>query len=539
MIERWHPQQIRTGTQLLHLPDEARSMGIYAVAGKGSGKSRLLGRQIAWQDFLRGVPQLIFDPNGPTVDNFLDRLQRLPPARQAELIQRVRYVDMGGRHTHVVPWPLYYRLPHETLYECALRPIEVFKLLDPELSSAPILGGNALQETGTLVGMTLAALGYQITEAYSLLQDPESYLPALGELLPRWPELRAAHHFLRALPTMRDRGQRTSSFLNKITMFGLDPTLTAMFGADKPGIDWSQVAAQGETVLLDFREETSSDRRRFKMLWTFHSFLAFIKHRGAGRYPPFGLIVDELTALYNFAGQGGTSIFAAALDELINVLARNYRVWLTLCHQEFFQVDEKTRKTLMGMGTKIVGVTQDMEAALVLAQELIPYDPRRIKRYEPVFAGLQGDLRDLRPIEWTIAEQQLVVAQFFTQLPPFHFLVKPAVAEGNVTGHLVPMNIANFEPGVWVDEAQVRALREQLRVQTGQPVAELLERVEARQRQQVPGVGAEASPPAAAHGRGSQVSRRKGSTLRENQMTLRYGVDDDDLETFREPHRTD
>jgi hypothetical protein len=292
-------------------------------------------------------------------------------------------------------------------------------------------------------------------------------------------------------------------------------------------------------VLLDFRDETSSDRRRFKMLWTFHSFLAFIKQRGAGRHRPIGLIIDELTALYNFAAQGGSSIFATALDELINVLARNYRVWLTLCHQEFFQVDNKTRKTLMGMGTKIVGVTQDMEAALILAQELIPYDPRRIKRYEPVFAGLQGDLRDLRPIEWAVAEQQLVAAQLFTRLRPFHFLVKPAVAEGNVTGHLVPMSIANFEPGVWVDESQVRMLREQLRIQGGHPLAALLEQVAARQSQRLPFVSVDVAPPAAGQGKSAQSSRRKTSTLRDNQMSLRYGVDDDDLETFREPHAAD
>jgi hypothetical protein len=49
-------------------------MGIYLPAGRGTGKSRLLGRKIAIQDFLAGFPQVIFDPVGATIDNFLDKV---------------------------------------------------------------------------------------------------------------------------------------------------------------------------------------------------------------------------------------------------------------------------------------------------------------------------------------------------------------------------------------------------------------------------------------------------------------------------------
>ena len=45
-------------------------MGIYLLAGRGTGKPRLLGRKIAMQDFLAGFPQVIFDPVGATIDNF-------------------------------------------------------------------------------------------------------------------------------------------------------------------------------------------------------------------------------------------------------------------------------------------------------------------------------------------------------------------------------------------------------------------------------------------------------------------------------------
>ena len=95
---------------LLWIPDKARSMGIHVQAGKGSGKSRMLGRMIAWLDFIRGVPMVIFDPHGPTIDNFLDKLTRMPRELQERLWQRVLYVDMSGQSGQVIPFPLYYRL---------------------------------------------------------------------------------------------------------------------------------------------------------------------------------------------------------------------------------------------------------------------------------------------------------------------------------------------------------------------------------------------------------------------------------------------
>ena len=39
--------------------DDVRNMGIHLVAGRGSGKSRVMGRIIAKQDILRGVPTVL------------------------------------------------------------------------------------------------------------------------------------------------------------------------------------------------------------------------------------------------------------------------------------------------------------------------------------------------------------------------------------------------------------------------------------------------------------------------------------------------
>ena len=472
IMQHWRRPNIGPPMPVIYLPDVIRSMGIYLVAGKGSGKSRLMGRVICWQDFCKVRAQVILDPNGPTIDNFLDKIARLPKMQQDAALSRIRYIEMSGKSGHVVPWPLYTRLPGESLYETAQRFLEVLKRLDPALTTASVEGFNALAEVGTYTGMALTALGWQVTEATALITNPLQFALQLRAVAHEQPEVEpAVTYFLEVLPSIKEaeKVRKVAAFLRKLAPFNLDPVMRAMFGTSEGAIDWQQVVDAGETILLDFRHVLDSERRRFLLLWAFQSCLTFVKRRGAGRHTPIGLVIDELTALCNFDAQAGSSIFAADLDELINVLARNYKVWLTLANQELFQVDLKTRKTLLGMGTKIIGVTSDSEAALTLAKEFFPYDPTLIRHFEPTYDS-RGNLIDVSPVSWSIQEQQLLAARRFMSIEPFHFLVKPAVGEGNITGDLLPLSIANLEPGVWIDEPKVAALRAQLAQASGQLV---------------------------------------------------------------------
>jgi predicted NACHT family NTPase len=62
-------------------------MGMYILGARGSGKSRLSGRVIAWQDYRAEIPLVIIDPLGGTIDNFLDKLsgflQYVHPAKHS------------------------------------------------------------------------------------------------------------------------------------------------------------------------------------------------------------------------------------------------------------------------------------------------------------------------------------------------------------------------------------------------------------------------------------------------------------------------
>jgi hypothetical protein len=280
----------------------ARSMGMYVLAGRGRGKSRLLGRKIATQDFFAGIPQCVIDPVGATIDNFLDTvarlLQALPPSQHECILKRIRYIDMSGTLGYVSAFPLYYCLGTErSLLEISERYLQVIIKSNPDLFSAQVLGWPPLHRIGVYTGIVLAALGLQITEAESLLSHPEDWerRGRFAEAERRSSEAKPAVSYFREtyLP-MRpaDRSRLTTPFLDKIFTFSLDPVLRVMFGANKPGINWDEVCETGQTVLLDFRAELDAEMRRFKMLWVFDYLYSWIKTRGRSTQP-FGVIIDE------------------------------------------------------------------------------------------------------------------------------------------------------------------------------------------------------------------------------------------------------
>ncbi len=120
--------------------------------------------------------------------------------------------------------------------------------------------------------------------------------------------------------------------------------MQAMFGASVPGIDWNEVIAKGQTVLVDFRHVHDNETKRFLMFWVLSYFLAFIKTRSIGRHSPIGLVIDEISILTNQDKLNGKEPFATVIDELLNVWARQGQVWVTIAHQEVWQISEKLLK---------------------------------------------------------------------------------------------------------------------------------------------------------------------------------------------------
>jgi hypothetical protein len=241
------------------------------------------------------------------------------------------------------------------------------------------------------------------------------------------------------------------------------------------------VIGQRKTILLDFRHEHDLERRRFKMVWVFNYFLDFIKQRGAGRHRPIGLVIDELTSLFSVQALG-SDLFGSELDELINVIARNYSVWLTIAHQELFQVTERILKSLMTMGTQIMGVTTDPEGAKFLAQLFFKYDPYLVKKYEAVYGSSMGIpmILDHRSVEFTTEEQLILQSYQFIHQRRFRFLVRPAIREGDLTGGLRSISIENLDRNIYPNEKRDSDYRQISMEQNGLSVEDALNGISKR-----------------------------------------------------------
>jgi hypothetical protein len=500
----------------LTLSPGARVMGTEIAAGKGSGKTTFL-TVLALEDFLKSYPQVIFDPLGTTSESLLFRishfLTRVPPALHNRFWERVRYVDVGATD-FVTPFPLYYELGSEpSLRDVAERFLTVVRLANPALTNAPIMGWPAMRRIGVYTGMILASLGYQITEAHSLLFDTLEWERSgrFAEAIKRCPEARPAVAFFRHeyLPTREaEKSRLITSFLDHIFPFTVDPQLRAVFsGASTPGIDWQIVERTGQTVLLDFRNVLEPETRRFAMLWIFSLLYEFIKRRGRSA-TPFGVIIDEFAALTQQV-TAGVNPLAVLLDEFINQYMRNNNIWLTVAHQSIYQIDEQLRNTLLSLGNYVIGRAATMEEARVLADVLFAKDVFRVKHHRKVWgkvdpppfpyrsseyftsAKLENPnfpyfVLDTEPEFMPLEEQLELFAQQITKLRLFDFLLRPAEREGQISSSVIPISIANVvqdrETGAYLfpNQPVVARLRSLLRAKSGIPIATLLAEQEAR-----------------------------------------------------------
>lgn len=460
--------------------DDARAMGIHLMGTKGTGKSRLLGRSIAWLDFLRGVPQLVLDPHGEVIKNFLDKFTRLSAPKQRQLVKRVRYIDLAGNYGRVTPLPLYYRADKESLYAVSQRYLDAVQRLDPGLRNAPIQGWNSVWRIGTNVGMVLAATGLQITEAEEVLKSPGNFTGEIATAARQFPEIQPAVDFLfQEFPALgkTEMARRSEAYLTKIGIFKYDPVMKATYGASTPGIHWQEVIDKKQTVLIDFQHEIDEERKRFKLLWTYLHFLEFIKRRGSGKdNPPISLVIDEITYLLP-NGNERNDLLTADLNELTERIARNYCVWITLAHQDMYQLSVPVQRMLLALGTQIIGRTADQEVALRLAKRFYRYDPEWIKRRESIPTRWSTNERIT---DYTVVEQNEINSQTFLDLERFTFLAGTVANEGSTADRLRPFYIGHVDEGEYVNKGVVEEAMRRLSQREGRTVEEILEEIETR-----------------------------------------------------------
>src|SRR5689334_17339269 len=109
--------------EYLAIPRSVRDLGVHIAAARGHGKSQLIGSYFVPQDILQGIPTIVIDPIGETINYILSKIARLKSSLQEEIWPHITYIDLAGRSGYVSPFPLYYRLGNESLYEIAQRPL--------------------------------------------------------------------------------------------------------------------------------------------------------------------------------------------------------------------------------------------------------------------------------------------------------------------------------------------------------------------------------------------------------------------------------
>lgn len=431
----------------LRIPDGLRNKGIHCLASRGSGKSRLIGRELAFKDFYRGVATVLID-NGDAIDNVLDKITRLPESERKKLWPRVRYINMAGMGDYIVPFPLYYRLGQESDFAVAERLMEVIRRIDPALQNAPIQGMNAVLATGREVGKKLVERGWQITEAPTFLADKKIV-------------------------------NRPEIFKEKIKPFFDEPILKLMVGAEKPGIDWQEVLDKKQIVLLDFRDTFlfREEVTRFLMRWVFEYLVSFAEFRGVTRTDPIAVYIDELSSLTSCSSPAGAELFVQDLNKLLHIIMRRHNVWLTLAHQAMHsQFSPAIQRLLMSMEVQMIGSLPDIDDAITVARQLETIDPRALKRLRT--SSWNFSLGAQYTEDYLTPQEQLYVNAYpFRDMPALTF--QSVQISKNVS---IKFHIKNIDPGCYPDEQKdtLTAIRLKLMERDGRKKSDVEEEIASR-----------------------------------------------------------
>jgi hypothetical protein len=141
----------------------------------------------------------------------------------------------------------------------------------------------------------------------------------------------------------------------------------------------------------------------------------------------------------------------------------------------------------MGCGVRVVGRTSDYKAALLLAQQLMPVNLNKVKRWEPMF-GRDGEVIYQRPVTYTVDEQHHLASMLFSDLGRFQFMVKSISGEGDRDLPLRRLDLSQIEPGCYPNDKQLTRVRELLHQRTATPVADILASIKQRRKTWLPNV---------------------------------------------------
>jgi hypothetical protein len=525
---------------LWRLDFEPLNSHLWEVGASGVGKTAVTTDAILFPLFYQGRPCIVMDPVGTLSRRLVWRIGHYPRYLQPYLFNRLVYAARGAPD-FVMRTPLYApKDEHESHYTTANRLIQVIARVDPFLVTASVEGMNAAKTAGTYAGQLAAALKLQVTEVADMLIHPGKWLPRLAQATQADPLLQPAFAYFQQLDDANPAvaARKTGTFLTHVLQFLADPIMRAPYAASGPGLNLDAHVQRGDMILYDYSYISDRDSKLFALLWDFLDTAEWAKRRGiAGREQPCLWCIDEISALTNLHALEH-SILGEDINELAAQFARNIGLQLCFISQGIQQLPPAIVTALSQFGTKLVGNLPLLDDALSMAKLLYAYDPYRVKKRNSVWmkmtdpsappevshtvsasAGWSADVRgssisettgrsthtrpgqnprviDETTEEFSLDEQYQLAAQAIQQLPRFHFLIKAASGEGDLTGALRHVSFARLVNGHYPAAALLEAPLADLRRKWGVPVGQLLREIEQRKQQAIT-LQSRAAPPAA------------------------------------------
>lgn len=294
----------------------------------------------------------------------------------------------------------------------------------------------------------------------------------------------------------------SDAYLAKLGEFTRDPLLVAQFGAMEPHFRFEEVEEHHLAVLINLGGEPSPELRRLKMLWLYLYLMEYVARRDKVvpdvRAWPLSIFIDELTFILGKPGDPNDPL-AQDLERLLNLYSRNNNLWVCLTLQEMYQVSEQLQKTLMTLGTQIIGQTTDDETALAFARRFNRYEPLKVKKYEDQWATDietgEDYIRSKKPIELTSAEQERINADKYKKLSTLRFMVGVSPREGTPATDLSLVDLNDFEQGAYPVLPVVREAQAYFMQRDGKRVVDVLAGIAKRGKRPPPPSGTPAPRP--------------------------------------------
>src|SRR3712207_735201 len=124
-----------------------------------------------------------------------------------------------------------------------------------------------------------------------------------------------------------------------------------MFSAEKPIINWHEVAEKGLQVYIDFSGKQPRRARELKFFWVWESLMEYLEHRGVRgkKLPPLAVVVDELT-YFTRGHRTNTKVIIEDFREFLQVRRRNANVWFVGATQDEAELPLDMRRACLQLG---------------------------------------------------------------------------------------------------------------------------------------------------------------------------------------------